>query len=279
MTSAAEVVRRGSAYLARHGVDSPEVNAERLMLAVLEVDRADLLSRERELSTAEAKAYGRALCRRCTGTPLQHLTGEQGFRHLVLVVRPGVFIPRPETEIVVDVALGFLAEAGSEPLVVDVGTGTGAIALSIAQERPDARVWATDRSRDAVGLAQENAQRLDLPVTVLQGDVLAPLPADLRGEIDLVVSNPPYVPEERRRELTPEVLADPAEAVFGGPEVSAIILREAAAWLRPGGHVVMEIDDEAARVVSRLAREAGFVDLSVRDDLAGRPRVVAGRRP
>jgi release factor glutamine methyltransferase len=219
------------------------------------------------------------LCRRGTGTPLQHLTGEQGFRHLILAVRPGVFIPRPETEDVVEIALGFLEEGGSEPLIVDVGTGTGAIALSLALERPDARVWATDRSPDAVGLAIENARRLDLTVTVLEGDVLSPLPADLKGEFDLVVSNPPYVPEERRPELTPEVLADPAEALFGGPEVSARILREAAAWLRPGGHVVLEIDDEAADVVTRLAGEAGFVDVSVRDDLAGRPRVVAGRRP
>ncbi len=277
MTSAAEVVRRGASYLARHGVDSPEVNAERLMLGVLRVDRARLLSHE--LSSDEAKAYGRALCSRCTGTPLQHLTGEQGFRHLVLVVRPGVFIPRPETEVVVDVALEFLAQGGSEPLVVDVGTGTGAIALSVAQELPGARVWATDRSLDAVGLAIENARRLDLPVTVLEGDVLSPLPAELQGEFDLVVSNPPYVPEGRRPELTPEVLADPAEALFGDPDVWARILREAAAWLRTGGHVVLEIDDEAADVVSRLAVDAGFVDVSVRDDLAGRPRVVAGRRP
>lgn len=277
MTSAAEVVRRGASYLERHGVDSPEVNAERLMLGVLGVDRAGLLSHE--LSSDEAKAYGRALCRRCTGTPLQHLTGDQGFRHLVLEVRPGVFIPRPETEVVVDVALELLAQGGSEPLVVDVGTGTGAIALSVAQERPDARVWATDRSPDAVGLAIENARRLDLPVTVLEGDVLSPLPAELRGEFDLVVSNPPYVPEERRPELTPEVLADPAESLFGDPDVWARILREAAAWLRTGGHVVLEIDDEAADAVSRLARDAGFVDVSVRDDLAGRPRVVAGRRP
>jgi release factor glutamine methyltransferase len=273
----AEVVRRGAAYLARHGVDSPDVSAERLMLSVLSTDRTGLLARD-ALTSDEAKAYGRVLCRRCTGTPLQHLTGEQAFRHLVLTVRPGVFIPRPETEVVVDVALEAVAGAQT-PSVVDVGTGTGAIALSIAQEHPGARVWATDLSEDAVALARENAGRLGLDVTVVEGDLLAALPPELRGSLDLVVSNPPYVPPEREPDLAPEVLADPADALFGGSEVSGRLLSEAAAWLRPGGHVVLEIDDDASGAVSALARDEGFADVRIREDLTGRPRVVTGRRP
>jgi release factor glutamine methyltransferase len=274
----AEVVRRGAAYLERHGVGSPEANAERLMLSILGIDRAELVRRRDGLTMAEARAYGRVLCRRCTGTPLQHLTGEQAFRHLVLTVRPGVFIPRPETEVVVDVALAAI-DGGTAPSVVDVGTGTGAIGLSIAQEHPGARVWATDRSHEAVALARENAERLGLDVTVLEGELLEPLPAELRGSLDLVVANPPYVPPDRAPDLSPEVLADPADALFAGPELSGRILDTAAVWLRPEGHVVLEIDDEAADAVSGLARRSGFADVVVHEDLAGRPRVVAGRRP
>jgi len=274
----AEVARRGADYLERHGVGSPEANAERLMLSILGIDRAELVRRRDGLTTAEARAYGRVLCRRCTGTPLQHLTGEQAFRHLVLTVRPGVFIPRPETEVVVDVALAAI-DGGAAPSVVDVGTGTGAIGLSIAQEHPGARVWATDRSHEAVALARENAERLGLDVTVLEGELLEPLPAELRGSLDLVVANPPYVPPDRAPDLPPEVLADPADALFAGPELSGRILDTAAVWLRPEGCVVLEIDDEAADAVSGLARRSGFADVVVHEDLAGRPRVVAGRRP
>lgn len=273
-----EVVRRGAGYLARHGVEAPEANAEGLMLHVLGIDRAALLARREGLSADEAKTFGRLLCRRCSGTPLQHLTGEQGFRHLVLEVRPGVFVPRPETEVVVDAALDTIAATGS-PIVVDLGTGSGAIALSIAQEHAGAEVWATDRSPEAVALASENARRLGLAVTVLEGDLFDPVPERLRRRVDLVVSNPPYVPEERRSHLPAEVLADPDGAVFGGPEVSERIVRLAASWLREGGHVVLEIDDEAGDASAAMARDAGFVDVEVRPDLAGRPRVVTGRRP
>ena len=114
----AEVVRRGAEYLERHGVDAPRVSAEELMMWVLGVDRATLSTRAEGLSSAQARAYGRALCRRCTGAPLQHLTGEQGFRRLVVTVRPGVFIPRPETEILVDVALEALARSASTRISV-----------------------------------------------------------------------------------------------------------------------------------------------------------------
>lgn len=272
----ADVVHRGARYLARHAVQSPEASAERLMLSVLGTDRAGLIGRREGLSNEEARAYGRLLCRRCTGIPLQHLTGEQGFRHLVLRIEPGVFVPRPETETVVDVALEVL-DGCAEPRVVDVGTGTGAIALSIAQERPGARVWAVDRSPDAVVLAGENSALLGLDITVLQGEFLEPLPAELRGRLDLVVSNPPYVP--RDRDLPAEVLADPPEALFGGPEVYEALLGQAFEWLRAGGHAVVEIDDGAARAVSEQVARAGFTDAVVHRDLAGRDRVVAARRP
>ena len=272
----ADVVRRGAGYLGRHEVESPLATAEALMQLVLGTDRTAVYARSAGLTTAEAKAYGRALCRRCTGVPLQHLTREQGFRRLVLGVRPGVFVPRPETEVVVERALGALAELET-PAVVDVGTGTGAIALSIAYERPDARVWATDLSADAVTLARLNAERLELAVTVLEGNLLEPLPEDLRGRLDLVVSNPPYLAVGT--ELPVEVRADPPQGVFGDPGLYDRLLAQAFAALRPGGSVVVEIEESAGERVADAAVRAGFLDTEVTPDLAGRQRVLSARRP
>src|SRR5437867_4378812 len=153
------------------------------MMVILGTDRAGLYARTQGLDVREARTFGRALCQRCTGTPLQHLTGEQAFRRITLEVRPGVFVPRPETEVLVGLAL---AEVGGVPgpLVVDVGTGTGAVALSVKHQRPDATVFATDLSAEAVDLARSNASRLGLAVTVLEGDLLDPLPAELLGRVD-----------------------------------------------------------------------------------------------
>src|SRR6266581_8786636 len=246
----AEVVRRGSKYLERHG-------AEALMMLVLRTDRATLYAREHGLSAAEARAYGRALCVRCTGTPLQHLTGEQGFRHLVLTVRPGVFIPRPETEVLVDVALQLLVGAAT-PCVVDLCTGSGAVALAIADEHPGAQVMATDVSEPAVALARENAERLGLAVDVRAGDLFEPLPEECRRQVDLVVANPPYLSIELAADLPPEVNADPPEALFGGLEVTRRLFTEAIAWLRPGGALAVECHERAAAAVAAATGGAGF---------------------
>jgi release factor glutamine methyltransferase len=274
----AEVVRRGAGYLAQHGVDAPLASAEGLMMAVLHTDRAGVYGRRDGLSTAEAKTFGRMLCRRCTGTPLQHLTGEQGFRGLVLRVRPGVFVPRPETEIVVDVALEVLRGVET-PLVADLGTGAGPIALALKDERSDATVWATDVSADAAALARVNADALGLAIDVAQGDLLDPLPVRLKGTLDLVVSNPPYLGEHELPSLPAEVLADPRAALVGAPDLERRLLSGVFAWLRPGGHVVVEIADTHAARAAAAATGEGFVDVTVRPDLAGRDRVLVGRRP
>ena len=202
------IVRRAADYLSRHDVESPLPTAEILLANVLGTDRAGLYTRDEGLSAGEAKRFGRALCRRCVGVPLQHLTGEQGFRRLTLVVKPGVFIPRPETEILVEHALAAVADVAA-PVVVDVGTGTGAIALAIKDERPDARVLAIDVSHDAVALARENAARCAPGRRGRAGDLLDPVPEGLRRAVDLVVSNPPYVEEEGFATLPRDVLADP----------------------------------------------------------------------
>jgi release factor glutamine methyltransferase len=275
-----EVTRRGADYLRRHGVDAQQadVESEALLQRILGVDRADLFTRVEGLSTAEAKAYGRGLCRRCTGTPLQHLTGEQGFRRLMLEVRPGVFVPRPETEVLVEIGLRAVA-AIDRPTVIDLCTGTGAVALAIADEHPGARVYATDRSSDAVALARANAARLQLDVTVDQGDLFAPVPAAIRGMVDLVCANPPYVPPARRTGLPRDVLADPDEAVFGDLELYRRLFDEARSWLRPGATVAVEIDDAAGAEVRTAADAAGFAHVRVHTDLNGRDRVVSGCQP
>lgn len=273
----AEVVRRGADYLERHEVQSPLADAEQLLRAVLGTDRAGLYTRTDPLGSADAKAYGRALCRRCTGTPLQHVTGEQGFRRLVLSVRPGVFVPRPETEVLVEVALEVCVE--DAPLVADVGTGTGAVALAVKDERPAVTVWATDVSSEAVALARANAARLGLDVQVREGDLLGPLPVALQGSFSLVLSNPPYVSAEELRDAPAEVLADPPRALEGGPEFYRRLLGQAHAWLRPGGHVAVEIGETQGAAVRALAVEGGFEEVRVRQDLTGRDRVVVARRP
>lgn len=273
----AQVVRRAAEYLERHGVESPVPTAERLLSHVLGTDRTGIYARD-GLTSQEAKLFGRALCRRCAGEPLQHVTGEQGFRRLILRTRPGVFVPRPETEILVEAVLDALTGVEA-PVVVDVATGSGAVALAIADERPDATVLASDLSPEAVALARENAGALGLAVTVFEGDLLGPLPDDLRGRIDAIVCNPPYVALEARGSLPPDVLAEPALAVFGGIELYERLFEQAAGWLRPAGLAAVEIEESTSAAVSKAARREGFEDLRVRRDLTGRDRVVAGRRP
>ena len=274
----AEVVRRAAGYLDRHDVPSSLPTAETLLANVLGVPRMELYRRQEGLSSAEARTFGRAICRRCTGTPLQHITGEEGFRHLMITVRPGVFVPRPETEVVVEHALAAL-EGLARPVVVDVGTGTGAIALAIADEHPGARVVATDLAPAAVRLARENAVRLQLDVAVVGGDLLDEVDLRLRGQVDLVVSNPPYVGAADVPSLPPEVRADPELALVGGPHVYRRLFAAAVDWLRPGGAVVAEIDETQAAAVAAAATGAGLDAARVHPDLVGRDRVIVARRP
>lgn len=273
-----EVVRRAAAYLERHDVDAPTATAEVLLASVLGTDRTGLYRRSEGLSSAEARTFGRALCRRCAGVPVQHLTGEQGFRRLVLAVRSGVFVPRPETEGLVEA--GLEAIAGVErPVVVDVGTGSGAVGLAVADERPDARVLATDRSPEAVALARENAAVLGLAVEVLAGDLLDALPASLAGRVDLVISNPPYVEEAAFPDLPPEVRADPPGALLGEPAIYERLAAAAAAWLRAGAALAVEIGETQGGEVAAILDRAGYADIRVRPDLAGRDRVVTASWP
>lgn len=241
----------------------------------LGTDRAGLYSRTEGLDTRTAKLFGRALCQRCHGVPLQYLTGEQQFFDLVLGVAPGVFVPRPETEVLVERALELVPP--DEPTLVDVGTGTGAIALALKRFRSDARVVATDVSEDAVAVARANASRHALEVEVLHGDLFSPMPDELRGRVDLIVSNPPYVTEAEYADLPEEVRAEPLEALVGGTEVHRRLAKEGPAWLRQGGWLLMEIGAAQADEVEAIVSE-GFGEVEVLPDLAGKPRIVRGRR-
>jgi release factor glutamine methyltransferase len=272
-----DVLLRAADYLDRHDVDSPKETAEILLMHVLRTDRAGLYARVTGLNAREARMFGSAICQRCTGTPVQHLTGEQAFRGITLEVRASVFVPRPETEILVGHALSTLGDR-EDPVVVDAGTGTGAIALAIKDERPDATVFATDLSLEAVELAGANAARLGLDVTVIEGDLLEPLPADLRGWVDAIVSNPPYVPPEEMDDLPAEVRADPRLALAGGTEVHRRLAEQAPRWLRSGGALAVEIDARQGEEVSGLLSRR-FVRVRVERDLAGRDRVVLARMP
>jgi release factor glutamine methyltransferase len=273
----AEVLRRASGYLDRHGVESPDATAEILLMHVLGTDRAGLYARSAGLDPREARMFGRAICQRCDGTPVQHLTGDQPFRGITLEVRPGVFVPRPETELLVEHALAEVRER-EDPVVVDAGTGTGAVALAVKDERPDARVFATDLSAEAVELSRANAVRLGLAVTVLEGDLLEPLPVALRGLVDVVVSNPPYIPAEDLEGLPAEVRADPVLALVGGNDVYERLGAQALRWLRRGGALAVEIDARLGdHVVGALS--GAFAEVRVEPDLTGRDRVVLARAP
>lgn len=223
--------------------------------------------------------------RRAAGEPLQYVLGAWGFRRLDLFVDKRVLIPRPETEAVVEVALEMLRRlAEPAPTVVDLGTGSGAIALSLATEAPGAEVWATDRSADALAVARANLAGLGNAgrrVRLAQGSWFAALPPMLQGRLDLIVSNPPYVGAHEVADLPPEVAHwEPREALVAGPtglEQIEAIVSEAPLWLRRPGTLVVEIAPHQAEAAVAAARGAGFIDADVRPDLAGRPRALVAR--
>jgi release factor glutamine methyltransferase len=231
------------------------------------------------------------LDRRLAGEPLQYVLGHWAFRGLDLMVNHNVLIPRPETEVVVEVALAQLdraargAPAGWRPRVLDLGTGSGAIALSIAMERPASQVWATDLSQAALDVASANLAGLGSAAGarahLAQGTWWEALPPGL--EFDLVVTNPPYISNEEMTGLSAEVSGwEPRQALVAGPtglEALEVILAGCPPWMAPGSSLVAEIAPHQAPVACALARAVGFTEVAVRPDLAGRPRVLEGRRP
>ena len=349
-------------YLGRKGDENPRLSAEWLLSEACGLSRIQLyVNFERPLSLEERDALRGFVTRRGKGEPLQYITGEAAFRHITVKVRPGVLIPRPETEVLVSEALSLLppaprrvaldstidawegdvligaqsaaadaaqdgegaqdgqadalkqsqqaiseylsahqhagqgapispaeAATGCKPrplLVADLCTGTGCIACSIAYERPDTRVIATDIEPVAVALARENAQDLSLAdrVRVELSDLGQAVPQAAMGRLDLVVSNPPYVPTKVLSQIPREVADfEPALALDGGADGNDVLRRLlpwCAAALRPGGGFAFELHETRLQAAADMAAQAGFVDVRIVDDLAGRPRVLTGRKP
>jgi release factor glutamine methyltransferase len=281
----AQLLAQAARELGDARVESPEWDAERLLRHVLAWDRATLVASPEASPSAEHAAEFRRLVReRARRIPLQHLTGTQAFWKQELRVTPDVLIPRPETELLVEAALELLRGA-ARPVIADVGTGSGCIALALAAERADAELHATDVSEAALAVARDNERRLGLEGRVAWqlGDLLEPVAAAVRGRTDLVVSNPPYVDEAERDSLAPEVRDhEPALALFPPGDALSVYRRlvpAAAEVLKPGGVLVVEIAPALDRAVAGLLEAAGFEGIEVRPDLAARPRAVLGRRP
>lgn len=271
-------------YLGRKNDEHPRRSAEWLLSSATGLSRVELYAyHDRPLSADERACYRTLVAKRAEGMPLQYATGEMPFRHLVVRVEPGVFIPRPETEVLVDVALEHLKEL-EEPVVIDLCTGSGCVAASIVTEHPGARVWAVELGAVAFRTACRNALHAGVGdrVQVLHGDLFDPLPAELLGNVDFIVSNPPYIPSSDLPELPSEVLGfEPHEALDGGPDgldVFRRILADAGAWLRVHGGLAIELDSGRVAAAAALLEERGFLGVSVRKDLTGRDRIVYARK-
>jgi len=273
-------------------VPSPRLNAETLLMFTLTCDRAHLYTHpERQLTEDEEKRYDEALTQRSKGIPTQYITGHQEFWGMDFLVSPAVLIPRPETEHLIETVLPLTKRMRSLK-IVDVGTGSGCIALALAKELPEAEIHATDISPDALEIAEANAARLRLDFrNSLDWDLSAKCrlffhDTDLLqgaddSSFDFVVSNPPYVGESEADQVQLEVRKfEPRSAVFAGPtglEMIERLIPAAHKALKPGGWLVMEISGTIAEGVRRLLEN--WVDVGITNDLQGIPRIVAARKP
>lgn len=290
-----------SGYLERKGDEHPRLSAEWLLANVTGLSRVELyVNFDKPLQADELAAMHTAIERRAAGEPLQYVTGEMPFRHIVLRCERGVLIPRPETEVLVDAALegvdaararqgaeGEKDEPAADPVrVLEVGTGTGCIALSIASERPGTHVTATDLSERAVELASRNREALGLEdaVDIVRTDLAEGVDPELMGSFSVLVSNPPYIPTAVLREEVPAEVADyePELALDGGDDgldVFRRLLELAPRALAPGGMLAVELFEGSLDDAAELARaQGGWSAVEVREDLTRRPRVLVAIR-
>jgi release factor glutamine methyltransferase len=274
-----------TATLRGAGVDNAEQEARWMVERVTGWDAADMLVGLDEPATVRGATHLHQMVeRRVAGEPLQYVLGRWAFRHLELYVDRRVLIPRPETEVLAEMALAECDRLGAR-LAVDLGTGSGAIALALATERPKLEVWGTDASAEALAVASANLAglgRAGRRVRLVEGDWFAALPDDLRGRIDVLVTNPPYVAEHEMPELPADVREwEPELAlVSGGPaglDDVAEILAEAPTWLARPASILVEMAPHQTAAASNLARAAGFTAVSVWPDLTGRDRILQAR--
>jgi release factor glutamine methyltransferase len=277
------VLASATAELAAAGIASPRTDAEILAAHALGIPRGRLVMVD-DFSPDQLSSFRRLLAERSRRIPLQHLMGQVAFGDIDIAVGPGAFVPRPETELLVAWALTKLPE--THPVVVDLCSGTGAIALAMAHARGNARVIAVERDLDAATWLRRNAKvradRGDRAIEIVIGDVTdphTPSPA-LDGTVDMLLCNPPYVPDGTP--VPDEVLHDPQAAVFGGPDGLAVIrpvVTRAVTLVKSGGWIGIEHDDSHVVVVADLLAATGtFIDVDVHRDLAGRPRFTTARK-
>jgi release factor glutamine methyltransferase len=274
-----ELLPQAATYLEGRGIRSPRLDAEHLLAHTLGLQRLDLyLEHDRPLVPSEVDAFRELIRRRGRREPLAYVLGSWGFRTLDLRTDPRALVPRPETELLVDHALELLRETEA-PRCLDVGTGTGAIALALAKERPDARVFATDVSEDALALAAENAERNGLSgrVELRRGDLLSAFPGE---RFDLIAANLPYVAEGDQ--VDDELAHEPDVAVYAetdGRELLARLADAAPAALAPGGAAIFEVGQGQARWLADRLAANGLAGARVEEDLTGIERIVVGRQP
>jgi release factor glutamine methyltransferase len=276
--SARQAARDAAEKLEKAGVPEPTASAEVLLSELLGIGRAEIAFYEKPLTEEQTKLYGAWISRRMKREPVQRILGYAYFRNLKLDLNLDTLIPRPDTESVVDLALERIDLRGGACRVLDIGTGSGAIAIAIAQEHPLCEVHATDVSEAALEIARHNAKQNGATVHFHRADVASGLEF-LTGKIDLLVSNPPYVDDlSAEKRLAPEVREwDPPAALYSGADEYAFFRRifaETPPLLRVGADVVLEIGDNQAEAVLDLGRRVGFVPLETRADLAGTPRAV-----
>jgi len=277
-----ELLRWTTAHFETKGIDTARLDAELLLAHALETDRLRLyVEHDKPVLEHERSRYRELVKRRGSDrVPVSQLLGSREFWSLPFKVTSDVLTPRPETETLVEAALARLAEPGRPWRILDIGTGSGAIALSLSRERPQAAVTATDISSAALQIARENADQLQVGerLRFLEGSLFEPIAGE---QFDLIVSNPPYLAGACRQSLPPELAHEPDVALFGGPD-GYEVLRPLAAGvfghLAPGGHVLVEIDPGQVNQLAEWFAEAGLVDVETLRDLAGRPRGVAARK-
>ena len=285
----AHILWQAEDLLAEANIASARLDAEVLIAYVLKEERWQLiLQPERQLSPFELAAFQEVLTRRLRREPLAYIVGEKEFWSLPLKVTPAVLIPRPETEILVEVTLEKVRHQtpdSSPQTVVDVGTGSGAIALALARELPQARMFATDCSPEALKIAAENARSLGLldKVRFLVGDLFEPLPLEMTGKVNLLTSNPPYVRSHELGQLQPEVSRyEPRIALDGGPDglmYHRRIITESPRFLKPGGLLTLEVGiGQAEAVVSSIEENGAYDTIEIVKDYAWHDRVVLARK-
>lgn len=278
-------------FLKKHGSLAPRLEAERLMANILDVERIDLyIQYDRPLLEDEREAYRETIKVRARGLPLQYIIGEQGFRKITLKVSPEVLIPRPETELLVEYVIGEIDrlrdkkrdEGREAPVILDIGTGSGAISISLAYEVDNIEIWALDRSSKALEIAIENASTYDLhkKIRFFKSDIFSGVKDIYAGRFDIIVANPPYIATGMISKLPVDVRHEPIEALDGGAEgldFYQSIIVGSKEYLKSGGSVIFEVGDDQANRVIKIFTDNFFSDIHMIQDYSGRDRIVAAK--